>query len=111
MSEVFIEFIDFIKKNAEKIDYPDKTCVAYRLKNYYILLDLMAYEPEGIVMCVAKKKEGYKEPKVIYVKPSVVKGQSLKFKLKPKFKMKQTNPQILKNLLEKWRRENFELRS
>ena len=105
MSEIFSKFIDFITKNGEKLeDYPDKDCAAYRFKNYYVLFDLLAGEPKDVVICVAKKEN--KEPKVLYVKPTVVKEQPLIFKLKRKFKKEQTNPQILKKLLDKFQRES-----
>ena len=111
MSEIFSEFIDFITKNGEKLeDYPDKDCAAYRFKNYYVLFDLLAGEPEDAVICVAKKEN--KEPKVLYIKPTVyyVKEQAsliskLKRKFKHKFKKEQTNPQILKKLLDEFQRE------
>jgi len=109
VSEIFSKFIDFVTKNGEKIDYPDKDCAAYRFKNYYILFDLLAGEPEDAVACVAKKEN--KEPKVLYVNPTVyyVKEQAsliskLKRKFKRKFKKEQTNPQILKKLLDEFQR-------
>ena len=100
---IYTDFFNFIMRYGEKVGvYPglvgDKLLIKY--KDYLIQIDNEPFDERDLIVSIINTKSG----ELVYISPRAA-NSAAAFGVSHLFPISKSNPKILENLLENWKKE------